>query len=136
MRAVSTYRIERSENSKTTPFNNLRGTSPNTRVTISGSSKQPPTPTANIKPTPVSGGAPSKSSPMPGSKSTPRASIRPMFPVTPQPGPPSGLPAPVRSALPPCPQSSTFSLLVLCWAWDPNPHRGCLQFRSGFGTSL
>nr|XP_023833446.1 nucleoprotein TPR-like [Salvelinus alpinus] len=46
----------------------------------SSSSEQPPT--ANIKPTPVAGGAPSKPSPMPGSKSTPRASIRPMVPVT------------------------------------------------------
>ncbi|KAA0719100.1 Nucleoprotein TPR NPC-associated intranuclear protein [Triplophysa tibetana] len=46
----------------------------------SASTSEPPT--ANIKPTPVSG-APSKPSPIAGSKSTPRASIRPM--ITPAP---------------------------------------------------
>ncbi|XP_076833031.1 nucleoprotein TPR isoform X2 [Brachyhypopomus gauderio] len=42
----------------------------------SASSSEPPT--ANIKPTPVAGAA-SKPPPIPGSKSTPRASIRPMI---------------------------------------------------------
>uniref|UniRef100_A0A3P9ADE3 Nucleoprotein TPR n=1 Tax=Esox lucius TaxID=8010 RepID=A0A3P9ADE3_ESOLU len=46
----------------------------------SGSSEQPPT--ANIKPTPVTGGSTGKPSQIPGNKSTPRASIRPMVPVT------------------------------------------------------
>lgn len=46
----------------------------------SASTSEPPT--ANIKPTPVTG-APGKPSPIAGSKSTPRASIRPM--VTPAP---------------------------------------------------
>ncbi|XP_062873069.1 nucleoprotein TPR isoform X2 [Trichomycterus rosablanca] len=46
----------------------------------SASSSEPPT--ANIKPTPVAGAA-SKPSPIPGSKATPRASIRPM--ITPAP---------------------------------------------------
>uniref|UniRef100_A0AAY4CQ55 Nucleoprotein TPR n=1 Tax=Denticeps clupeoides TaxID=299321 RepID=A0AAY4CQ55_9TELE len=45
-----------------------------------GSTSTTEPPTANIKPTPVAG-APSKPSPIPTSKSTPRASIRPM--VTP-----------------------------------------------------
>uniref|UniRef100_A0A674DAK5 Nucleoprotein TPR n=1 Tax=Salmo trutta TaxID=8032 RepID=A0A674DAK5_SALTR len=56
----------------------------------SGSSEQPPT--ANIKPTTVSGGAPSKPSPIPGNKSTPRASIRPMVPVT--------MPTPTATVMP------------------------------------
>uniref|UniRef100_A0A674DEH9 Nucleoprotein TPR n=1 Tax=Salmo trutta TaxID=8032 RepID=A0A674DEH9_SALTR len=49
-------------------------------------------PTANIKPTTVSGGAPSKPSPIPGNKSTPRASIRPMVPVT--------MPTPTATVMP------------------------------------
>uniref|UniRef100_A0A674DEN2 Nucleoprotein TPR n=1 Tax=Salmo trutta TaxID=8032 RepID=A0A674DEN2_SALTR len=53
-------------------------------------STQPPT--ANIKPTTVSGGAPSKPSPIPGNKSTPRASIRPMVPVT--------MPTPTATVMP------------------------------------
>uniref|UniRef100_A0A8C7NBD5 Nucleoprotein TPR n=1 Tax=Oncorhynchus kisutch TaxID=8019 RepID=A0A8C7NBD5_ONCKI len=56
----------------------------------SGSSEQPPT--ANIKPTTVSGGAPSKPSPIPGNKSTPRASIRPMVPIT--------MPTPTATVMP------------------------------------
>uniref|UniRef100_A0A4W5RWH9 Nucleoprotein TPR n=1 Tax=Hucho hucho TaxID=62062 RepID=A0A4W5RWH9_9TELE len=56
----------------------------------SGSSEQPPT--ANIKPTTVSGGAPSKPSPIPGNKSTPRASIRPMVPLT--------MPTPTATVMP------------------------------------
>uniref|UniRef100_A0A4W4GSX2 Nucleoprotein TPR n=1 Tax=Electrophorus electricus TaxID=8005 RepID=A0A4W4GSX2_ELEEL len=47
-----------------------------------GSATSTEPPTANIKPTPVAGAA-SKPSPIPGSKSTPRASIRPM--ITPAP---------------------------------------------------
>ncbi|XP_038820047.1 nucleoprotein TPR isoform X2 [Salvelinus namaycush] len=56
----------------------------------SSSSEQPPT--ANIKPTTVSGGAPSKPSPIPGNKSTPRASIRPMVPIT--------MPTPTATVMP------------------------------------
>ncbi|KAL0965926.1 hypothetical protein UPYG_G00288040 [Umbra pygmaea] len=56
----------------------------------SGSLEQPPT--ANIKPTPVTCGTPGKPSPIPGNKSTPRASIRPMVPVT--------VPTPMATVMP------------------------------------